>query len=250
MTRLLLASIGTGVALGLASQASAAIIFDDDFVGAEDASITTSAPEVGTGSWTGTILLDGSVTGAIKGAGTGNPAGAFTLGSLGGANLVRLDMKMGTINGGNYVASLGAGTLNVFGMLGMVVLGDGGLRISLNGSGTNVGNALIEWGGGTVTNGSTVSMIVNLSTDTADFLVDNIALTGGTNVSLVTKVAANGYAINDVVDFKASDAEKLATRIGVGSGTIDNLTVSTIVPEPGSLALIGLGGLLIARRRR
>lgn len=34
-------------------------------------------------------------------------------------------------------------------------------------------------------------------------------------------------------------------------GTVDNISItSTTIPEPGSLALLGLGGLLVARRRR
>jgi hypothetical protein len=31
---------------------------------------------------------------------------------------------------------------------------------------------------------------------------------------------------------------------------IDNITINGVVPEPGSLALLALGGLMIARRRR
>lgn len=45
-----------------------------------------------------------------------------------------------------------------------------------------------------------------------------------------------------------------ATALGTGGGQetlVDNIGITaTAVPEPGSLALLGLGGLLIARRRR
>jgi len=79
---------------------------------------------------------------------------------------------------------------------------------------------------------------------------------GGTNtVSMWVdpNFAALGTADATVVD---TDVLPQVTQVRLGSGatqTLDNLIIGTSlasVPEPGSLALLSLGGLLIARRRR
>lgn len=41
-----------------------------------------------------------------------------------------------------------------------------------------------------------------------------------------------------------------ATGNGSGNGRIDDVSVTGVVPEPGSMALIGIGGLLVTCRRR
>ena len=45
------------------------------------------------------------------------------------------------------------------------------------------------------------------------------------------------------------DIQYVGFSTSSASGTIDDFAL-TIIPEPGSLALMSLGGLLIARRRR
>ena len=63
--------------------------------------------------------------------------------------------------------------------------------------------------------------------------------------------------VTHTVSFTAGATENnqtLGVLLGVTSGTQvewDNLTLTKeVIPEPSSLALLGLGGLLVARRRR
>ncbi|MSR33264.1 MAG: hypothetical protein EXS12_00430 [Phycisphaerales bacterium] len=41
----------------------------------------------------------------------------------------------------------------------------------------------------------------------------------------------------------------LATTAAAGTGRIDNINVTGIIPAPGAVALIGLAGLVSRRRR-
>ena len=75
-------------------------------------------------------------------------------------------------------------------------------------------------------------------------LTDN----NGTSVNL-SGVAALQDLTDETVEFRflLGDDSGASSRIHV----LDNIVLEgTVIPEPGSLALLGLGGLLIARRRR
>lgn len=56
-------------------------------------------------------------------------------------------------------------------------------------------------------------------------------------------VDVTGLSNGDTVDFYASQGIN-------GGATLGAVSLDSVVPEPGSLALLGLGGLLVARRRR
>ena len=81
------------------------------------------------------------------------------------------------------------------------------------------------------------------------------------NLSAITGVDNNAnFAIRIVTEFAPSTSGYLATRSNTptattyaGSGTLrwDMVTINgTLIPTPGSVALTGLAGLLVARRRR
>ena len=64
--------------------------------------------------------------------------------------------------------------------------------------------------------------------------------------TLVYEVGAGDAAIGDVLALSLTGGGAAGDNVGVDHVTIDFVPI----PEPGSLALFGLGGLLLARRRR
>lgn len=77
--------------------------------------------------------------------------------------------------------------------------------------------------------------------NTTSELYINGAATGATLVGSLgssSQMTVGATILNNSTNFE-----------GLFKGTIDEVTV-TVVPEPGSLALLGLGGLIILRRRR
>ena len=65
----------------------------------------------------------------------------------------------------------------------------------------------------------------------------------GVTVPLLTWAGGDLSAIQSVAFMTAN--EQNTRRFG-----IDALTISTVVPEPTSIAVLAMGGLLVAKRRR
>lgn len=78
-----------------------------------------------------------------------------------------------------------------------------------------------------------------------------LATTSGATLSTDYTQVTFFYTI-DAIDDAAVIGHDVALRFHGASYTaiIDNVSVDAVVPEPGSLALMGLGGLMMLRRRR
>lgn len=102
---------------------------------------------------------------------------------------------------------------------------DYGIASDLGGTNTNVGTFTItRVSDSVVVKTATSSALLPAEAETVD-----LSYTGAIGESYILELLDNGAA---------------------NWGAIDDLTFGQAVPEPGSLALLGLGGLLIASRRR
>jgi len=200
------------------------------------------------------ILGGGSFDGASS-AFTGNGS-TVTINSGGTLNT-------NSVSGMNSFV-LDDGTIDLRGSAGITMMGTNATMSLGNGSsvasqflsgGTNTlavtldgGSVLILRGAGNPLNGTTVDV---LDTDsTIQFLAEVFDAgngTGGFVNEHLGKVTLGGQALvfgSDPFAVEAGD-NALATAIQAGNGV-----EISFVPEPGSIALLSLGGLLLGRRRR
>jgi|GEM_PF-2040605 len=261
MNRFLLTALGTGVALGLCAQAQAGVIFDDTFSAEAGALEGTVADTVG-GTWvagTGTMAINDTGTGVAYGSTANNDVASVDLADFGSDTVIQVDVVIGSVGttGNLTVALTDAAQNNALQSNGrsklcVQLIPSGGFFVYVNNENGGTGaNRLISvpspaeayYG-----NGDKVSIVVDIAADTLTLLVNDLGI-GYSNVALV-EAAGNVGTGGDPYDFVAGDANFLAIQAGgAADGTFDRVTVTT-TPEPGSLALLGIGGLLIARRRR
>jgi hypothetical protein len=114
----------------------------------------------------------------------------------------------------------------------------------------NAGDAiLIEFTSGNVTavGGNFWSTDINFFPFAADVTLD---LSDGTSVTFFSTSANDfrGFTSDQVITSMTIDA--VDPVAGPAWSTLDNLYVGVAVPAPGAVALLGLGGLAAARRRR
>ena len=98
--------------------------------------------------------------------------------------------------------------------------------------------------------------LLNASGDGSNAKYDNTVDDGSGGVLQTSTHSANGLHYH-VFDISAGSSNVVVTTSvvntagpGAGHFGLTGLAFDNVIPEPGSLALLGLGGLLIARRRR
>ncbi|MFI4860660.1 MAG: PEP-CTERM sorting domain-containing protein [Phycisphaerales bacterium JB063] len=255
-------------AVGVSQTASAELLWMDNF-NVADGDLNASNPPAG-----------GRITGSL--AGEASPLEAF--GTL--QNITNQSLALVSIGGArfggetdrfNWATSSAAGDIvaaggmtfsydwnpgdNTDGEWHAIIFGTG----NADGSGVNAGSS--DYGillrnadsGGNISQGfdngtlvgSTDSSVFTPSSNTTYSVVHTLlfdSFNAGANVQIISTVDGVEFG-NAVIQWENSNDLRIDIAAQTGGHTVDNVAIETI-PEPGSLALLGLGGLLIARRRR
>jgi hypothetical protein len=210
----------------------------------------------------GTLFVGGASTGA-------NDFRAylsFDLSGLSGtatsATLSLWSQGATTFNANGGVNDLGDTPLNIVAMSDTITgWGEGGFQ----GAGANT--AVVD-GTGDPANYTNATPLFGAVLGTANFNIDTIA--NGTQMDISFNAAGLTYIENNLggtltIGLEAPDAVAAAQNSSARnffalSGVVENgsagddtppsLFIEGVVPEPGSLALLGLGGLMVIRRRR
>lgn len=243
MNRTALSIAAVGV-LGLAASSQAAAIFSDSFA--------TDGALIGQNGWviTGTSVVNPlTVTGGVVPmANTGQDANAPLTSAFahndGDKLITSADINLSSVGAGDYFLHLG--------ITGNTTLFYQRLFATSSGSGYVLG--VLGTSTGTATNGTGV--LAFGSTIHVDVTWNVVA--GALNDTF--DIAVNGlpYATNIPWGGTGAEPASLSSvnlRQGGGAAapvltSLDNLTVSYVVPEPAAFGVLAPAGLLLARRRR
>ncbi|MEM6260542.1 MAG: PEP-CTERM sorting domain-containing protein [Planctomycetota bacterium] len=228
-------TIAAACSLALTGAAAAATL---TWTGAGDGSSFEDESNWDTAPTGGTIVVTGLLDDYVISDGGANVVRTETTSP--GVNQFGLDGNTLTLNAGSLdvdtgvggnVGIDGGGTINVFGgdLISRFIGNDGVFDINLDS-----GSITLTGGNDALPNSTAVDFVGSLTgaliftSETVTDVIDEYVDTG--------RILVNGVA---------SDGSNLIIVSDGGSGAI-----VTVVPEPSSLALLSLGGVLIARRRR
>jgi hypothetical protein len=259
-----LISAATLSALALAASAQAAAIFQDDFNGTVGNTINGTAPDVrpGTETWTAATTTT-FVTGDYASMTSASQA-AFLSWTPAAGNIYELsvDVIFNTTTGG--IATLGFFDNNISTTkapntataintpwLGLRNTGGALLRDLTGAAGT--GFAEQTTASGTTTIKVSDSPLV-WKWNTIKLVLDTTA-TNWTITGYVPNASNVLVQVGTTQTYTGNGGLNAVTSVGFStiSGAViqyDNFKLETVVPEPTSLALLGLGGLSLIRRRR
>lgn len=243
-----------------------------DSIGAADGTVYGSASVTGGGLYSGGDRINGSLSGGVPQNGAALPAlavdgitGAFTIecwlkAPFGGGYTTAFSFSDGTTS--NYVLGTPARGNWPYASSIAVIGGGTGLPEQLATGRYFDTDELLQM---LVTyDGTTLTYYQNTSTDYAGFNSANSLSASinvpGLNLSTLTQIGINGGAPwpdnsmnGSVYDFRIYDnavsAGQVAALYALGSNAA-NEDIIAVIPEPATLALLGLGALVSLRKRK